>query len=69
MTFKCQTKLSNSLCYKDPIPKDRISSVFYKSQCAVSNKSYYGESIRHLDIRSEERIGVTPYWKEDATIK
>ena len=58
--FKCQTKLSNSFCYKDPIPKDLISGVVYKFQCGLCNESYYGESIRHLDIRSGEHIGVSP---------
>ena len=53
------TRLSNSLRYKDLIPKDRISGVVYKFQCGLSNDSYYGESIRHLDIRSGEHIGVS----------
>ena len=29
-------------------------------QCGLCNESYYGESIRHLDIRSGEHIGVSP---------
>ena len=56
----CQTRLSNSLRYKDPIPKDLISGVVYKFQCGLCNESYYGESIRHLDIRSGEHVGVSP---------
>ena len=60
IVFKCQTRLSNSFSYKDPIPKDLISGVVYKLQCGVCNESYYGESIRHLDIRSREHIGVSP---------
>ena len=58
--FKCQTRLSNSFFYKDPIPKDLISGVVYKFQCGLCNESYYSESIRHLDIRSGEHIGVSP---------
>ena len=27
----------------------------------LCNESYYGESIRHLDIRSGEHIGVSPF--------
>ena len=46
--------------YKDPIPKDLISGVVYKFQCGLCNEFYYGESIRHLDIRSGEYIGVSP---------
>ena len=60
IAFKCQTKLSNSFRFKDPIPKDLISGVVYKFQCGLCNESYYGESIRHLDIRSGEHIGVSP---------
>ena len=41
-----------------PIPKDLISRAVYKFQCGLLNESYYGKSIRHLDIRSEEHLGV-----------
>ena len=57
--FKCQTKLSSSSQFKDSIPKDLISGVFYKFQCGLCNESYYGESIMHLDKRSGEHIGVS----------
>ena len=57
---KCQTRLSNSFCYKPSIPKDLISGAVYKFQRRLCNKPYYGESIRHLDIRSGEYIGVSP---------
>ena len=59
IVFKCQTRVSNSVRYKDPTPKDFISGVVYKFQCCLCNDSYYGESIRHLDIRSREHIGVS----------
>ena len=58
IVFECQTRLSNSFRYKYPIPKCLISGVIYKFQCDPSNESYYGESIRHLDIRSGEQIDV-----------
>ena len=58
--FKYQARLSNSFRYKDPIPKDLISGLVYKFQCGLCNECYYGESIRHLDIRSGEHIGVSP---------
>ena len=32
----------------------------YKFQCGLCNESYYGESIRHLDIRSGKYTGVSP---------
>ena len=60
IVFKCQTRLSNSFRYKDPIPKDLISGVVYKFLCGLCKESYYGESIRHLDIRSEKHIDVSP---------
>ena len=58
-------KVFHSFCYKNPIPKDSIpkdliSGVAYKFQCGLCNESYYGESIRHLDIRSGKHIGVSP---------
>ena len=58
--FKCQRRISNSFRYKDCIPKDLISGVIYKFQCGVCNESYYNGSIRLLDIRSGEHIGVPP---------
>ena len=64
IVFKCQTRLSNSFRYKDPIPKDLISGVVYKFQCGLCNESYYSESIRHLDIRSGEHIGVAPFTRK-----
>ena len=60
IVFKCQTRLSNSFRYKDPITKDLLFGVVYKFQCVLCNESYYGESIRHLDVRSGEHIGVSP---------
>ena len=59
IAFKCQTRVSNSVRYKDPTPKDFISGAVYKFQCCLCNDSYYGEIIRHLDIRSQEHIGVS----------
>ena len=60
IVFKCQTRLSNSFRYKEPIPKDLISGVVYKFQCGLCNESYYGESMRHLDIRSGKHTGAPP---------
>ena len=59
IVFKCQTRLSNSFRYKDLIPKDLISGIVYKFHCGLCNESYYGESVRHLDIRSGEQISVS----------
>ena len=35
-----------------------MSGVVYKFQCGLCNESYYGESIRHLDVRPGEHIDV-----------
>ena len=60
IAFKCQTKLSNSSRFKDPIPKDLISGIVYRFTCGLCNESYYGGNIRQLDIRSAEYIGMSP---------
>ena len=36
------------------------SGAIYKYQCGLCNESYYGETIRFLDIRSREHIGMSP---------
>ena len=40
IAFKCQTKLSNSFRFKDPIHKDLISGVVNKFQCGFYDESY-----------------------------
>ena len=55
---KSHTNISNSLWFKDPIPKGLMPGVVYKFQCGLCNEFYYGKSIRYLDIRSGEHIGV-----------
>ena len=62
IVFKCQTKLSNSFHYKDPIPKDLISGVIYKFQCGLYNESCYGEQC-YYKIWGTYRC-VTSYWKK-----
>ena len=60
IVFNSQISLSNYFRYKDPTPKDLISGVVYKFQCCLCKESYYGENIRHLDVRSGEHMGVSP---------
>ena len=36
-----------------------ISGVIYKFQCGLCNESYYGECIRHLNVRIGEHIGIS----------
>ena len=61
IVFKYQASLSNSFCSKDPTPKDQISGVVYKLPCGLFNECYYGESVRHLDIKSGEYIVASPF--------
>ena len=58
--FKSQRNLSNIFSFKDRLPYDLVSCVVYKFQCGKSNFSYYGESDRHLKVRSGEHIGISP---------
>ena len=53
--FKWQAKVSNFFRYKYLIPKDFIYGVVDKFQFGIGNESYYGESIRHVNIRLGER--------------
>ena len=57
--FKSQNKLAKAFRFKDRIPKELISSAVYKFQCGLCNKSYYGEYVRHLNVRIGEHIGIS----------
>ena len=57
--FKSQNKLAKAFRFKDRIPKELISSAVYKFQCGLCNKSYYGEYVRHLNVRIGEHIGMS----------
>ena len=57
--FKSQNKLVNAFCFKDRIRKELTSAVVYKFQCGLCNGSYYGEYIRHLNVRSGEHIRIS----------
>ena len=37
-----------------------MPGVVYKFQCGLCSESYYRESIKHLDIRSGEDLGMSP---------
>ena len=49
--FKSQDKLAKAFRFRDCIPKKFTSGVAYKFPCGLCNKSYYGESVRHLNVR------------------
>ena len=58
IVFKNQRKLSNVFCVKDRLPSDLVSGVAYKYRCGRCNSTYYGETDRHLKVRSGELIYV-----------
>ena len=42
------------------LPFDLVSGVVYKYTCGRCNSTYYGETYRHLKVRSGEHIGISP---------
>ena len=59
IVFKSQSKLAKAFRFKDSIPKGLTSAVVQKFQCGLCNKSYYGECIRHLNVRIGEDIRIS----------
>ena len=60
IVFKSKKKLAKPFRFKDRIPKEPTSGVVYKFQCGFCNESYYGECVRHLNVRIGEHIGISP---------
>ena len=58
--FKSQNKLAKAFRFKDRILRERTSGVVDKFQCGLCNESYYGECVRHLNVRIGEHIGISP---------
>ena len=67
--FKSQKKLAKAFCFKDRIPKELTSGVVYKFQCGLCNESYYGECVRHLNVRIGEHIGISPLTRKKVKSK
>ena len=59
IVFKSQRKLSNAFCFKDHLPSDLVSGVVYKYTCGGCNSTYYGDTDRHLKVRSGKHIGIS----------
>ena len=55
--FKSQNKL-NINRFNDLFPKELSSGVVHKFQCGLSSESYYGKSVKHLNVRIGEHIGM-----------
>ena len=55
--------------FQDRIPKELTSGVVYEFQCGLCNESYYGECIRHLNVRTGEHIGISSLTKKKVKLK
>ena len=60
IVFKSYRKLANVFPFKDRLLFDLVSGVVYKYTCGRWNSSYYGETDRHLKVRSAEHIVISP---------
>ena len=58
--FKNERKLSNMFRFKDRVPYNLVSGVVYEYTCGRCSFSYYGETERHLKVRSGKHIGISP---------
>ena len=64
-----KTRLGNNFHFKDRIPNDLISGVVYIFQCGLCSEFYYGECVRHLNVRIGEYIGISPLTKKQVKPK
>ena len=46
--------------FRDRLPSDLVSGVVYKYTSGRCNSTYYGETDRHLKVRSGEHLGISP---------
>ena len=69
IVFKNKTRLGKNLHFKDQISKDLTSGVVYKFQCGLCNESYYGECMRHLNVRIGEHNGISPLTRKQVKPK
>ena len=60
IVFKSQRKLANVFRFKDHLPFDLVSGVVHKYTFGRCNSTYYGETDRHLKVKSGEHIGISP---------
>ena len=69
IVFKNQMGIGNNFHFKDQINKDLTSGVVYKSQCGLCNEYYYGECVRHLNVRFVEHIGISTLTKKRLSLR
>ena len=54
------TRLCSNFQSKDRNPNNLTSGVVFKFQCGLCNESYYGECVRHLNVRIGKQLGISP---------
>ena len=64
IVFKNKIGVGNKFNFKAPIPKNFTSGAVYNFQGGLCNGSYYGECVRHLNVRIGEHIGISPLTKK-----
>ena len=57
--FQTKNCLSNLFRFKDSIPKELCSHLVYNFFCSNCNIAYYGETKRHLNIRSRKHLSLS----------
>ena len=68
LRLRVKTKLANALRFKHRIPKELASDVVL-FQCRLCNESYYGQCVRHLNVRIAEHMGISPLTKKNVKPK
>ena len=59
--FKSQTTISQFLKFKDTLPEKLMSHIIYKYKCDRCDSIYYGLTMRHVQQRWSEHMGISPY--------
>ena len=67
--FKNKSRLCKNVNFKDQIPKYLTSGVICKFPCGLYNESYYGECVRHLNVRIGDHIGISPLTKNKLSLR
>ena len=67
--FKYKTRFGNNFHFEDWIPNDLTSGVVYEFQYGFCSEYYYGECVRHWNVRIGEHIGITPITKKQVKPK
>ena len=69
IVFKNKTRLGNNFNFNDQIPKGLTSGLVYKFQCRLYNEFYYGEYMRHLNVRIREHISISPLTRKQVKLR